>query len=414
MIGGWMSRVATGWLVFRLSESDPALMLGVIGFVGQAPAFLLSPFAGVMVDRWNRHRLLIATQSAFMIQSALLAAVAFFAEPGTQTLVLIGCLSAFEGLLNAFDMPARQAFLLEMVTRQEDQPNAIALNSSLVNGARLIGPTLAGVLIATAGEGWCFVADAASSIAIVGALLAMTIATRPPQQSSKPLWHDLKDGFRYAFGFAPIRSILLLLALVSFMGIPYSVLLPIFAVDVLHGGPYTLGFLTTAAGVGALTGALYLASRLTVLGLGRVIVLATSLFGVGLIVFGLSNVFWLSLLALLFAGCGMMVQMAACNTILQTIVDHDKRGRVMGFYSMAFLGMVPCGSLFAGLMAGWFGAPITVVIGGCACLAGAAWFGFRLPAIRALVRPIYAQRGISREVASGLQAAADLAKSPCD
>jgi MFS family permease len=352
IIGGWMSRVATGWLVFRLSGADSAFFLGIVGFAGQVPAFFLAPIAGVLVDRWNRHRLLIVTQTSFMVESALLAVVAFSAESGTATIWLIVCLSLVEGFINAFDMPARQAFIVEMVTRKEDQANAIALNSSLVNGARLVGPSLAGVLIALAGEGWCFVVDAVSSIAIIGALLAMQVLPRVRELHSTSVWRGLAEGVTYAFGFVPIRTILLLLALVSFMGMPYMVLMPIFAADVLDGGAHTLGFLTTAAGLGALIGALYLASRTSVRGLGRIIVLATFLFGAGLIGFAFSRLLLVSLLMLVLSGLGMMVQMAASNTILQTIVEEDKRGRVMSFYSMAFLGMAPFGSLFAGLLAG--------------------------------------------------------------
>jgi MFS family permease len=301
-----------------------------------------------------------------------------------------------------------------MVTVKEDQANAIALNSTLMNGARLIGPALAGVAIALAGEAWCFLADSVSSLAIIGALLAMTLPPKKKRSHHPHPWQGLKEGFRYAFGFAPIRTLLLLLALVSFMGMPYSVLLPIFASDVLHGGPYTLGFLTTASGVGALTGALYLASRRTVVGLGRMIIMATTCFGIGLIGFALSGHLWLSLLMLVIAGFGMMVQMASSNTILQTIVEDDKRGRVMSFYSLAFLGITPFGSLFAGTMAGWIGPSYTLVIGGIACVVGAAWFALRLPRIRKLVRPIYIEKGIMPEIASGLQSTTGISEPPED
>ena len=370
LIGTWMTRVATGWLVFRLSGPDSAFLLGVVGFAGQVPSFFLTPFAGVLVDRWNRHHLLVFTQILSLIQSALLAVVAFYGEPGMATIWQVVALSLVQGAVNAFDMPARQAFLVEMIARKEDLANAIALNSSLVNGARLIGPSLAGILIALAGEGWCFLIDAISYVAVVFALLAMRLPAREVHHHPPPLWRGLADGFSYAFGFAPIRAILVLLAIVSFMGMPYTVLMPIFAAEVLHGGPYALGFLSAASGVGALTGALYLASRRTVLGLGNTIVFGTLLFGIGLIGFAFSGVLWISLLLMLVTGFGMMVQMAASNTILQTIVDEDKRGRVMAFYGMAFLGMSPFGSLFAGVLAGWIGAENTVMVGGIACLAG--------------------------------------------
>jgi MFS family permease len=415
LVGTWMTRVATGWLVFRLSGPDSAFLLGVVGFAGQVPSFFLTPFAGVLVDRWNRHRLLVFTQILSLIQSALLAVVAFRSEPGTATIWQVVVLSLFQGVINAFDMPARQAFLVEMVARKEDLANAIALNSSLVNGARLVGPSLAGILIALAGEGWCFLLDAISYVAVVLALLAMQLPAREEKHHPPPMWRGMTEGFRYAFGFAPIRTILMLLALVSFMGMPYTVLMPIFAADILQSGPnapYALGFLSAASGVGALVGALYLASRKSVLGLGNAIVIATLIFGIGLVGFALSTVLWLSLFLMLFTGFGMMVQMAASNTILQTIVDEDKRGRVMSYFGMAFLGMTPFGSLFAGALAGWIGADKTVLVGGVACILGAVLFAFQLPYMRTLVRPIYSRMGILPEVATGVQSATELPQPP--
>jgi MFS family permease len=407
MIGTWMTRVATGWLVFRLGGDHSAFLLGVVGFVSQVPSFFLTPFAGAVVDRWNRHRLIVLTQVLSLVQSALLAVVAFGAEPGMATWQVIA-LSLLQGLINAFDMPARQAFLIDLIERREDLPNAIALNSSLVNGARLVGPSLAGVLIALAGEGWCFVVDSVSYVAVVMALLAMRLPAREPTSQAQPLWHGMKEGFRYVAGFAPIRTLLFLLALVSFMGMPYTVLMPIFAADILQGGAYALGFLSAASGVGALIGALFLASRRSVLGLGNVIWVGTLLFGIGLVGFAFSTILWLSLLLMLLTGFGMMVQMAASNTILQTIVDEDKRGRVMSYFAMAFLGVTPFGSLFAGLMAGWIGADKTVLMGGLACVAGGLFFAWRLSYLRTLVRPIYSRMGIIPEVAAGVQSATDL------
>jgi MFS family permease len=412
LIGTWMTRVATGWLVFRLSGSDSALLLGIVGFAGQAPSFFLGPFAGVLVDRWIRRRLLIVTQALSLMQSALLAVVAFHGEPGMATIWQIVVLALFQGVINAFDMPARQAFLVEMVETPADLPNAIALNSSLVNGARLVGPSLAGLLIALTDEGWCFVADAASYVAVIAALLAMRVPVHEHAVRATRLWAQLSEGFIYTFGFVPIRSLLLLLALVSFMGMPYSVLMPIFAKTVLDGGPLTLGLLSAATGVGALVGALYLGSRRSVLGLGRVIVVATVLFGVALVGFALSPVLPLSLAMLMVAGFGMMVQMAASNTILQTIVDPDKRGRVMSFYTMAFMGMAPFGSLFAGVAAGWIGAQGAVMAGGIACVAGGTLFALKLPRLRVLVRPLYSRLGILPEMASGMQSAAQMTQPP--
>jgi MFS family permease len=320
-------------------------------------------------------------------------------------------LAFFQGLINAFDMPARRAFVVELLGSREDLPGAIALNSSLVNGARLVGPSVAGVLIALAGEGWCFLADALSYLAVIGSLLAMQIPPRPRPPRRAPVWRDLWEGLTYSFGSPPIRALLLQLALVSFMGMPYMVLLPIFAAQTLRGGSSELGLLTAATGVGALLGALYLASRRSVLGLGRVIVLSTALLGLGLMGFAVSRVLWVSLALVLVTGLGMMVQMAACNTILQTIVDDDKRGRVMSLYAVAFLGVTPFGSLSAGALATAVGAPATVLVG-AACLAGALLFALQLPYLRSHVRPVYVRLGILPEVAAGIGAATELSRPP--
>lgn len=411
LIGTWMTRVATGWLVFRLAGDAPALLLGLVSFAGQAPTFFLAPLAGALVDRWDRHRALVVTQVLALLQSSLLALVAFLDQPAMATLWQLAALSLFQGFINAFDMPARQAFLIELVDRREDLPNAIALNSSLVNGARLVGPSVAGILIALVGEAWCFATDACSYVAVVAALLAMRVAPRPPGPPPTPLWQSVSEGFRYTFGFAPIRALLVLVGVVSFMGMPYTVLLPIFAAS-LQGGPSTLGFLSAATGVGALGGALYLASRRSVLGLGPRIALATALFGLALMGIAVSRWLWLSLLLTVLAGFGMMLQLAASNTILQTIVEEDKRGRVMSFYGMSFLGMAPFGSLFAGLLAGAIGASGTVLVGGLACILAAAVFALRLPRLRELVRPIYVRKGVLPEVASGMQTVTDLAPPP--
>lgn len=407
LIGTWLTRVATGWLVYRLSDS--AFLLGVVGFAGQIPIFLLSPLAGVVVDRWDRHRLLLATQGLAMLQSLMLAALAL---TGIITVWQIVLLSIFQGLINAFDTPARQAFVVQMVDRRDDLPNAIALNSSMFNGARLIGPSVAGLLIAWVGEGACFLIDGASYLAVIASLLLMRIPEQVIEERAEKIIEGLKEGFRYAFGFPPIRSILLLLGLVSVLGFPYTVLLPVFARDVLKGGANTLGFLTGAAGVGALSGAIYLASRKSVVGLGRVITMTGGLFGLALIAFSLSRATWLSLILMYLTGFSMMVQMASANTILQTIVDDDKRGRVMSFYSMAFMGMAPFGSLLAGAAAGKIGAPYTVMIGGALCLAGPAVFAIRLPVLRAMIRPIYIKKGVIPEVASGIQTATQLSELP--
>ena len=405
LVGTWITRIATSWLIYRLTGS--AAMLGIVGFAGQVPTFLLAPLAGVWVDRWSRYRVLVVTQVLSMVQSFALAALAL---TGTIRVTHVLLLSCFQGLINAFDMPARQAFVVEMVEDRQDLPNAIALNSSMVNGARLVGPSVAGMLIAVAGEGWCFFVDGVSYLAVIASLLMMRLLPAPPRGPAQRALLELHDAVRYAFGFAPIRSVLLLLALVSLMGMPYTVLMPLVAGGVLHGGAHTLGFLMGATGVGALGGALYLASRRSVVGLGRVIPAAAALFGAGLVAFSLSRSVVLSLALMVVTGIGFMVQMAASNTIIQTIVREDMRGRVMAFYTMAFMGTAPFGSLLAGVLAAHIGAPRTILVGGCACIAGGVVFARQLPRLRALVRPIYLERGILPQIATGLSEAVALSE----
>ena len=408
LIGTWITTTATNWLVYRLTGS--AFLLGVVGFAGQFPAFVLGPFAGIFVDRWDRHRLLVATQTISMLQSFALAALVL---SGRITLEWIVALSIVQGLVNAFDMPARQAFLLTMIDNKGDLGNAIALNSSMVNLARLIGPSIAGIVIAATSEGWCFLIDGFSYVAVLVALLRMRIAGRAVAPiARRSAVQQFTEGFAYAFGFRPIRSIILLLAVVSLAGVPYSVMMPVFASTVFHGGPYTLGILMTSSGCGALLGALWLAQRRSVIGLGGVIPLASALFGTGLIAFSFSRVLWLAIPCLVVAGFGFMVQMASSNTVIQTIVDDEKRGRVMSFYMMAFLGTAPFGSLIAGWLSSRIGAAHTLLAGGACCILGALWFASALPAIRAAVRPIYVRLGILPEMATGLANAAELSIPP--
>jgi MFS family permease len=390
LIGTWMTRIATSWLVYRLTGS--ALLLGLVGFMGQIPTFLLAPFAGVWVDRLDRRRVLLWTQALAAAQSLLLAGLTLSKR---ITIGEILILSAFQGLINAFDMPGRQAFLVQMVEDRKDLGNAIAINSSMVNLARLLGPSLAGVVIAAFGEGYCFLIDGLSYFAVIASLALMHIKPLPGRSAvASSMWVQLKEGWAYVSGFAPVRTILLLFALVSLMGMPFVVLMPIFASQVLHGGPHTLGMLMGASGVGALVSALSLAVRKTVLGLGRMIPIAAACFGTGLILFGLSHVMWFSMLMMLLVGFGMMQGMAASNTIVQTLVPEDRRGRVMSYYTMAFVGMAPFGSLLAGGLAHWLGAPRTVMITGSVVILGALWFASRLKAIRVEIRPIYQALGI--------------------
>lgn len=407
LVGTWLTQVASSWLLYGLTRS--ALVLGVATFASQAPSFFFSPFAGVWVDRVHRHRVLLGTQTLAMVQSALLA---FFALTGRLDVPLIIALNTFQGLINVVDIPARQSFLIEMIEDRSDLANAIALNSSMVNAARLVGPSMAALLIGLVGEGFCFLIDALSYLAVLGSLLAMRV--RPRQRADKPghVLSELRDGLRYVTGFPPIRAVLLMLAVVGIVGAPYSVLLPVIAREVLAGGPATLGALTGAAGAGALVGALYLASRGTVLGLGRVIAIALGLFGVGLVALSQSRWLALSLLAMVVVGGSLMVLMASSNTILQTIVEEDKRGRVMSFYSMAVFGIVPFGSLVAGSLADRLGARVTLTLSGALCGLVALVFLRSLPLLRRHTRPIYERLGILPELARGVSEATHLSEPP--
>jgi MFS family permease len=380
LIGTWMQRVAMNWLVYRLTGS--AFLLGVVNFTGQVPTLLFAPFAGVIADNYDRHRLLVATQVLAMVQAAVIAALVLMDVIVVWHLVL---LSVFLGIVNAFDTPIRQSLVVEMIEKREDLGNAIALNSSMVNAARLVGPSIAGILIATVGEGMCFLLNALSYVAVIAALTAMTIVHKSIRPKHLHIWQAWREGLRYALDSLPIRSVLLLLAVVSFMGMPYATLLPIFAQEILHGGPQTLGFLMAAAGVGALTGAVFLASRRALIGLESVLVGAAALFGMGLIGFSLSRVLWVSLVLMVVSGFGMMVHMAAGNTLIQTLVDDDKRGRVMSLHSMALRGTVPLGSFFAGSIASYVGAPATLLFGGTCCVVGALLFTSRLSAFKTAV-----------------------------
>jgi MFS family permease len=389
LIGTWITRIATSWLVYRLSHS--AFLLGVMSFAGQIPSFFLAPIAGVWIDRWNRHHTIIATQALSMLQSLALAVLTL---TGTITMWELAVLMLAQGVINAFEMPARQSFVIQMIDNPGHLGNAIALNSSIVNAARLVGPAIAGVVIAALGEGICFLIDGISYGAVIASLLAMRLEPRPRHEQRKKVFEDLAEGWRYVSRSHPIRSILLLLTLVSLLGLPFQVLMPVFASGVLHGGPNTLGILMTATGVGALAGVAALANRKTVLGLGRVIAVSTGVLGLALIAFGLSHTLWLSLCILPVAGFGMMRQMAACNTVLQTLADEAMRGRVMAFYSMAFVGISPFGSLMGGLLAARIGVSHTVALCGIGCLGGALIFSRQLPRIRGEARPIYVKRGI--------------------
>jgi len=407
LVGTWITRVATSWLVYRLTGSE--LLLGVVSFAAQIPTFLVAPLAGVWVERWSRHGVLVVTQALSLVQSALLA---WFTLRGEMTVPLLLVLAAFQGLINAFDTPARQAFVVEMVDVRDDLANAIALNSTMVNGARLVGPSVAGILIAAVGEGWCFAIDAASYVFVIGSLLAMHLRPREQRLLRASFLADLRGGFGYVRRFTPIRAILTLLAIISLTSMPYTTLMPVFATEVLGGGPNTLGFLTAAIGLGAVSGALWLAARPSVLGLGRVLLAAAFVFGGGLVAFSLSRSIWLSIPILAVTGAGMMIQMAASNTLIQTLVDEDMRGRVMSFYTMAFFGMAPIGSLLGGWLGSLFGAPAAVALGGAVTLAAAFWFARKLPELRRAARPVYERLGILLPIANAINDTAEMRRPP--
>ncbi len=408
LIGSWMTMTATSWLVFRLTGS--AATLGIVSFAGQVPTVLLTPFAGIAVDRWNQHRLLIATQTLSMLQSFALAALTL---TGRMTIPALVWLNVLQGLINAFDMPCRQAFVISLIENREDLANAVALNSSMFNLARIAGPAAAGLLIAAAGEGSCFLIDGVSFLAVLLALLAMRLAPKPAREPRpKNAAAEFKEGWRYMAGSVPIRTLMILLAVVGLVAMPYALLIPIFAGRVLGGGPNMLGFLMTASGTGALLAAIWLARLRSIDRLGSAIMASLIGFGASLAAFGASRAPWLSGLLLVGAGFGFMLLLAASNTIIQTIVDEDKRGRVMSFLMLALLGTVPFGSLAVGALADRIGAPAAVICEGAACLMIAAFFARGLDEFHSSVRPIYARMGLLPEAALAGDAATPMAPPP--
>jgi MFS family permease len=391
LVGTWMQSVAQSWLVYRLTGSS--LLLGAVGFASQIPVFVVAPIGGTIVDRQNRHRVIIATQTSSMILAFILA---WLTLSGRVQVWHIFVLAALLGVVNAFDIPGRQAFLVDMVGR-EDLMNAIALNSSMFNGARVIGPAIAGIMVAAVGEGWCFFANAVSYLAVIAGLLMMEVRHYDPPARTASTLENIIEGFQYVRQTGPIRALLLLLGLVSLVGMPYAVLMPIFADRILQVGARGLGLLMGATGVGALLGALTLAAKQSLRGLGKWVSVCAVGFGVSLILFSFSRSMWLSMVLLLPVGFTMMVEMASSNTLIQSMVPDHLRGRVMAVYSMMFMGMAPFGSFFAGALADRLGAPITVAIGGLACIAGSALFAARLPGWRAEARQLI----IAQAVAGG-------------
>ena len=388
LIGTWMQTVAQAWLVYRMTKS--ALLLGSVGFASQIPVFLIAPFGGIAADRANRQRLVIATQISSMILAGILA---WLTLSGRVQVWHIFVLAAMLGVVNAFDIPSRQAFLVDMVGKG-DLMNAIALNSSMFNGARVIGPAIAGILVARIGEGWCFAANSISYIAVITGLLLMKVHCAPRVSSHSPI-EDIIEGFRWVNQTRVIRALLLLIGLVSLVGMPYTVLMPVFADKILHGGARGLGILMGATGVGALFGALTLAAKTGVKGLGRWVAITCATFGISLFLFSFSTSFWLSAALLLPAGYSMMLQMACSNTLIQTMVPDQLRGRVMSVYSMMFMGMAPFGAFFGGALAHRMGAPFTVAVGGVASVFGAIWFGRALPELRIEARRLIIAQGLA-------------------
>jgi MFS family permease len=376
MVGTWMQQMALSWLIYRLSNSP--FMLGLVGFASQAPSLLLTPFAGIVADRTNRHRMILITQTLSMVQAGLLAALVFMGEPQLWQLVV---LCAVLGIITAFDLPARQTFLVDMLENNEQLASAIGINSSINTLTRLIGPFVAGLFVAWAGEGLCFTVNALSYIAVIAALLFVKSKQPPITPAKHNALAQLKEGFQYTFGFAPIRELVLLIAAIGLVAMPFVVLLPAFAKDVFHGNASTLGFLTGASGAGSLVGALFLASRQETEQLGKRIIVGCALFGFGLIAFGLSTSFMVSLAVVTVIGFGSMIVMAGSNTLLQTIVDPDKRGRVMSFFLMAFMGLAPFGSMAAGSLATVIGVGATVVIAGVCTVILALLFASRVTKI---------------------------------
>jgi MFS family permease len=390
LIGTWMDQVAEAWLVYRLTGS--ALLLGTVAFASQIPVFLLAPIGGALADRLDRRKILICTQSSMMLLTFILAGLTLLHRVHIWQVVM---LAALTGVVNAIDLPARQAFVVDMVSRA-DLVNAIALNSSMFNGARIVGPALAGIVVAAIGEGWCFFANGVSFIAVIAGLALMKIDRPRLAIEGSPL-ENIIEGFKFVAQSGPVRALMVLLGLVSFTAMPYAVLMPLFADKILHGGAQALGLLMGCSGVGALGGALTLAMRKTLKGLSVWVAASCAGFGMALLLFSFSRWLWLSAALLVPAGFCMMIQMASSNTLIQSMVPDRLRGRVMSVYAMTFMGMAPLGALLAGSLAHKLGAPMTVGIGGVVAIVGAGLFGLKLPALRPAAREMI----VAQQVAEG-------------
>jgi MFS family permease len=397
LIGTWMQTVALSWLIYRLTGSP--LLLGITGFAAQIPSLLLAPFTGPAADRFERRRILLVTQTLAMVQALTLAALVLLGDPQPWQII---ALASLLGCINAFDMPARQSFIVQLVEKREDLANAIALNSSMFNSARLIGPSIAGVFIAVFGEGACFLFNGLSYAGVIAALLAIDLKQKAPAAAGTATG-GFKEGLKYAFGFPPIRYLILMLGVGSLLGMPYAVLMPAYVRDILGGGPQTLGFIMAASGVGALAGALRLALRRHPAGLERDIPLYAAIFGLGLLGFSFSSVFVLSAPLLALGSFGMVSFFASTNTVIQTLVDDDKRGRVMALHSVSFMGMAPFGSLLAGFAATHIGVARTMTLSGLCVLGAAAALSYKRGEISAHAAPVYGKLGLGAIAASELE-----------
>ena len=391
LIGSWMQSIAMGWLVYRLTGSK--FLLGFIGFTSQIPSFILSPFAGVITDRFNRHKIMLWTQILFMVQAILLSALVLFNVIQVWHIIV---LSLFFGFISAFDAPARQSLVIDLIDKPENLGNAIALNSAMFNGARLFGPAIAGILIAIVKEGPCFLINALSYIAVIFALYKIKIPVKVKKET-KNMNDGFKEGFAYTFGFKPIKILLILLAVLSLIGLPYSTLMPAYAAETLKGSSHTYGFLMSATGAGAFLGAIYLASRKTILGLGKIIAFSSVSFGFSLIGIAFCNYLGISLFILFLAGFFMITAIASINTLVQTLTDEDMRGRVMSFYAMALMGMNPIGNLIAGSLASGIGISNTLLCGGIITIAAGTWFALVRPSLKKHTHSIYIKKGFVSE-----------------
>jgi MFS family permease len=389
MIGTWMQNIALSWLVYRLTGS--VFLLGLIGFTSQIPTFVLAPFTGVLTDRYNRLHIMIMTQVFFMLQALVIALLVLFNLIDVWHII---ALSLVFGIITAFDAPARQSLVIDLIDKPEDLGNAIALNSAIFNGGRLIGPAIAGIAIAVVGEGICFLINAISFLAVITALLQIKIPVRQTTLHPDKFKKSFTEGFHYTFQSVPIRTLIILLATLSLTGLSFIVLLPAYAKEILHGSSDTLGYLMSALGAGALLGAFYMASRKTVLGLGKIITRSVGLLGLSILLASFSGKLYYSLILFFCSGLSMILALSAINTMLQTIADEDKRGRVMSFYAMALMGTSPIGNLLAGGIASGTSIPETLLIGGTITIVSGIWFGLNLQSLRKFVRPIYVTKGI--------------------